>query len=170
MSEGAPVDPETMKLGLLLEAAQSHQDLVGDSLKQLRAHTQGLDAVVRDEIRRAVIAELAELVEHCNSAAQAMRSLSRVVQLRSLWSGAVLAILPGAAVSALIWWWLPTPARIASLRAQEQQLSENVQRLTQQGARIDLRRCGSGARLCVRVDRGAPAFGQHGEYLIVENY
>ena len=41
----------TMKLGLLMEAAQSQQALAAAALQQLREHTGGLDAIVREENR-----------------------------------------------------------------------------------------------------------------------
>jgi len=41
----------TMKLGLLMEAAQAQQALAAAVLQQLREHTGGLDAIVREEIR-----------------------------------------------------------------------------------------------------------------------
>ena len=41
-----------MKFGLLMESAQAHQKLAETHSEQLRAHTQDLDGVVRDEIRR----------------------------------------------------------------------------------------------------------------------
>ena len=170
MTDHPVTDPQTMKLGMLLEAAQSHQELADDSLRRLQAHTQGLDGVVRDEIRRVVIAELAELVELCNKAAHSLKELGRAAQIRSVWSGAVLSAGPAVVVSVLAWWWLPTPGQIATLRAQQRQLSDNLQQLSQSGARIDLRHCGNPARWCVRVDRHAPAFGQQADYLIVEGY
>jgi hypothetical protein len=164
------VDPHTMKLGLLLEAAQSHQDLADESLKRLQTHTKGLDAVVRDEVRRTVIAELSELVEHCDKATQGLKELRRAVQVRTVWCGAVLGASPTLAIALLVWWWLPAPERIAALRAQQQQLSDNLAQLGRNGARIDLRDCGSPPRLCVRVDRHAQAFGTQSDYLIVQGY
>jgi hypothetical protein len=159
-----------MKIGLLLETAQNHQDLADDTLKRLHSHAQGLDSVVRDEVRRALIAELGELVDQSTRAARALRALEQAAQLRAVWCSAVLTALPGAIVSMLLWWWLPTPAQISVLRAQQQQLSTTNARLTQSGGRIDLRNCGSPARLCVRVDRQAPSFGERSDYLIVQGY
>jgi hypothetical protein len=170
MTDRLPVDPDTMKLGLLLETAQAHQDLVDDSLKRLQAHAQGLDAVVRDEVRRALIAELGELVEQCTKATEALKALSGATQVRAVWCGAVLTAVPGILIALLLWWWLPTPAQIAGLRAERQQLSDTVARLAQSGGRIDLRSCGSPARLCVKVDRHAPSFGAQSDYLIVQGY
>jgi len=64
-----PSDDHTVKLGLLMEAAHSHQELVDGSLRQLQAHTRGLDDVVRDEIRRVMSAELTELMDEAARAA-----------------------------------------------------------------------------------------------------
>ena len=51
MSESAPaIDDATMKFGLLMESAQAHQKLAETHLEKLRAHTQDLDGVVREEI------------------------------------------------------------------------------------------------------------------------
>ena len=39
-----------MKLGLLMETAQTQQRVIASSLKQLKAHTQELDNIVREQI------------------------------------------------------------------------------------------------------------------------
>jgi hypothetical protein len=170
VTDRPPSDTETMKLGLLLETAQNQQALADDSLKRLQAHTDGLDAVVRDEVRRAVIAELTDLVEHCNGAAHALKALNRAAQLRTVWCSAILGALPGCLIASFVWWWSPTPSQIAALRSQQQQLSANIARLDQSGGRADLRSCGNPARLCVKVDKRAPAFGQQADYLVVQGY
>lgn len=170
MTQTLPTDVHTQTLGVLLETAQSHQDLADDSLKRLHAHTQSIDGVVRDEIRRVLIAELGELVEYINKAVYSLNGLCRVAQLRTLWCGAALSICPALVVSTVVWWWLPSPTKIDQLRDQQQQLSDNLERLRQSGARLDLRHCGNPERLCVRVDRRAGAFGQQSDYLIVEGY
>ena len=40
---------EALKFGLLLEAAQTQQRFVDETLDRLQAHTRGLDGVVRDD-------------------------------------------------------------------------------------------------------------------------
>jgi len=170
VTDHLPIDPDTMKIGLLLETAQNHQDLADDALKRLHSHAQGLDTVVRDEVRRALICELGELVDQSTRAARALRALERAAHLRAVWCSAVLTALPGALVSALLWWWLPTPAQISALRTQQQELSAVNTRLSQSGGRIELRNCGSTARLCVRVDRHAPSFGERSDFMIVQGY
>jgi hypothetical protein len=170
MTDRLPMDPDTMKLGLLLETAQNHQDLADDSLKRLQAHTNGLDSVVRDELRRALIAEVSGLINEIAQATAALRRLERAARLRSLWSATVLTSTPGVLIAALLWWWLPSPNQIATLRAHQQQLSSAVSQLEQLGGKIDLRRCGASARLCVRVDRRAPSFGSQSDYVVVQGY
>jgi hypothetical protein len=170
MSDTPAVDEHTMKLGLLMETAQTQQELVDGSLQRLQAHTQGLDAVVREEIRRSVVAELAEVVQESTRAAQALRALRRAADLRALWWSAVMSCVPGAVAALLLWCWLPTPADIAALRAQHAQLSAAIARLNDSGARVQMRRCGEPARVCVRVDKRAPAYGEQADYLIVKGY
>jgi len=170
MNDRLPMDPDTMKLGLLLETAQNHQDLADDSLKRLQAHTLGLDSVVRDELRRALIAEVSGLINEIERATEALRGLQRAARLRSLWSATMLSSTPGALIAALLWWWLPSSHQLAALRAQQQQLSSVVSQLEQRGGKIELKRCGDPARLCVRVDRHAPSFGSQSDYLVVQGY
>ncbi len=51
MSERAlGIDDATMKFGLLMESAQTHQKIAEAHLEKLRAHTQELDGVVREEM------------------------------------------------------------------------------------------------------------------------
>jgi flagellar biosynthesis/type III secretory pathway chaperone len=170
MTDRLPVDPETVKVGLLLETAQNHQDIADDTLKRLHAHAQGLDDVVRAEVRRVLVTQLSEVVEHTTRASHALRTLERAAQLRAVWVSAILAALPGGIGVLVVWWWLPSSGQMMALRSQQQQLSQAVARLTQSGGRIDLRHCGEPARLCVRVDRHAPSFGTQADYLIVQGY
>ena len=165
-----PAPEHAVSIGLLLETAQSHQDLAEASLRRLQSHTAGLDEVVRDAVRRTVTAEYAALADHCNEVIESIRRLGRAATLRSLWTGAVLAIAPGVIVLAAVQYWLPSQSQIAALRTQQSILQENVTRLAQIGGRIDVRHCGDGGRLCVRVDRHAPIFGEHSDYFVIQGY
>ncbi|MGH8143669.1 MAG: hypothetical protein ACREU2_14275 [Steroidobacteraceae bacterium] len=161
---------ETLKLGLLVETAQAHQQLADQSLTQLRLHAEGLDAVVRDEIRRTFVDECGALVHEAHGAADALLNLRRSASRRlACWSLVCAAVSAGAALMVLER-LLPSQAQMASLRAQRSQLSAVVEQLAASGGRIDLRRCGSTQRLCVRVDRRAPAYGEAGDYFILEGY
>ena len=163
-------DDGTVKLGLLMETAHTHQELIDGSLKRLQAHTQGLDEVLRDEIRRAFIAEFGELIDESARATDALRSLGRAVTVRSAWRGALIGALPGIAATLLLSWWLPNPKQIAALRIEQQRLSAAIAALSDSGARMELRRCGERSRLCVRIDRRAPAYGERADYLVVLGY
>jgi hypothetical protein len=65
---------------------------------------------------------------------------------------------------------LPSPASIAALRAQQAELSQNVARLAQRGGKAEWRSCGDAARLCVRIDRSAPVYGDNADYYVVKGY
>jgi hypothetical protein len=164
------VDDGTLKLGLLMETAHSHQDVVEGSLQRLQAHTQELDRVVRDEIRRAFVAEFGELMEEGARAAEVLRGLGRAATRRTAWLGAIIGVLPSVMAALLLSCWLPTPGEIAALRIEHARLSDAIARLVGSGGRIDLRRCGDSSRLCVRVDRHAPVYGEHSDYLVVQGY
>ncbi len=66
-----------MKFGLLMESAQAHQKLAEAQLEKLRAHTQDLDSVVRDEIRRTLVEELQMLTAESTRAAQPAENQTR---------------------------------------------------------------------------------------------
>lgn len=159
-----------MKLGLLMEAAQAQQRLGQESLERLAAHTRDLDGIVRDEVRRTVAEELGSLAGESQRVAQSLKRLRRAANLRVLlWTVAMAAVCSAVAVGEA-WWVLPSRSEIAALRARRDSLAANVAGLARRGGSIDLRRCGVRSRLCVRVDRSAPAYGPGADYLIVKGY
>jgi len=88
-------EDETLKLGLLMEAAQAQQTLAATALDRLREHTAGLDRVVREEIRATLLEEMQALDEESRRAAEALRRLQRTANLRLiLWSTTVLSLAP----------------------------------------------------------------------------
>jgi len=164
------MEDETLKLGLLMEAAQSQQTLAATALDRLREHTAGLDAIVREEIRATLLEELRALTDDSRRTAEALRRLQRAANLRLIaWSAAVLT-LSSLVPFAIAWWLLPTRAEIQALGAKRDELTANIARLTRQGANLELRHCGTAQRLCVRVERSAPAYGAAGDYLVVKGY
>jgi uncharacterized protein involved in exopolysaccharide biosynthesis len=171
MSDRTPaLDDATMKVGLLMESAQVHQKLAEGQLEKLRAHTQDLDAVVRDEIRRTLVEELQTLTVETTRATRALEKMRGGVAWRGMVLSLSAAMLCGMVPIALARWTLPSPADIASLRARREELAANVAKLEQQGGRIDWRRCGDARRLCVRVDRKAPSYGEKADYYVLEGY
>lgn len=161
---------EALKLGLLMEAAQAQQHLGQESLDRLAAHTRELEAIVRDEIRRTVGEELAGVASESRRAADSLHRLRRAANLRvMLWTVSIAAVCSAVGL-AEAWWMLPSRHEVAALRARRDALAANIARLRERGGSIDLRRCGARARLCVEVDRRAPAYGAHADYLIVKGY
>jgi len=166
----ARMEEETLKLGLLMEAAQSQQTLAATTLERLREHTCGLDAIVREEIRATLLEEMRALYEDCHRAAEALRRLQRTANLRLFaWSAAVF-ILASLVPCGIAWWLLPTRAEIQALGVKRDELTANIARLSRQGGNLELRHCGTTHRLCVRVERTAPAYGEAGDFLIVKGY
>jgi hypothetical protein len=162
---------DTMKFGLLMESAQAHQKLAETHLTKLLAHTQGLDDVVRDEIRRTLIEEFQSLSGESNGAARAMLAMKRAARVRGIaWnlSVALLCMVIPGAIAHFAW---PSTSEITALRARRDTLAHNLAELERRGGKVDWRQCGSAARLCVRIDRKAPVYGKRGEeYLVVDGY
>jgi hypothetical protein len=164
------VDDATLKCGLLMESAQAHQKLAEANLEKLRVHTQDLDMVVRGEIRRTMIEELQMLTVESKRATEILRRIGRGAILRgALWSLAVVLLCTGIPI-AITRWTLPSESDIASLRIRRDEMMINIAALERQGGRVEWRHCGEKARLCVRVDRKAPPYGDRADYYIVEGY
>lgn len=163
-------DDATMKVGLLMESAQAHQKLAEGQLERLREHTRDLDSVVRDEIRRTLVEELRALTAEATRATQALQKIRGSGRLRgAAWSLAAAILCAGGAIG-VARWALPTPAEIAALRARRDELATNLVELEQQGGHVDWRRCGDAHRLCVRVDRKAPTYGDKADYFVIQGY
>ncbi|HYM29357.1 MAG TPA: hypothetical protein VET66_14500 [Steroidobacteraceae bacterium] len=159
----------TMKLGLVMEAAPAQQGMAANVLERLREHTAGLDSVVREEIRTTLIEELQALEDESRRTAAALQALQRTVGRRALLGG-VAALLLGALPLGGAWWLLPSRGELEVLRATRAELAANIAQLSERGGRVQLRRCGAQQRLCVRIDRAAPRFGQAADYLVVQGY
>jgi hypothetical protein len=166
---GERTEDQTLKLGLLLETAQTQQGLAGQALERLREHTSGLDAIVREEIRHTLLEELQGLSDDSARAAASLRHLQHSSGARRLlWSSALL--LPVLAVPLVGSWLLPSASQVAALSAQRDALNANIVRLAAQGGRLELRHCGTAQRLCVRVERRGPSYGEEGDFLVVKGY
>lgn len=167
---GARVGEETMQLGLLMEAAHAQQALAESAIEALKAHTLDLDAVVREALRHTLMDELQALRAESTSAAEVLRALRRAAGWSIARSSIVSTLACCIAVLALAAWLLPSRAEMAALRARRDALDEQITRLEQLGGRIELRRCGDAQRLCVRVERNAPIFGEQADFFIVKGY
>lgn len=169
---GPAVEPleEVTRLGMLMESAHVQQQLADAALARLEAHTKGLDAVVRSEIRETFTVECVALEEEIQKTAAALRRLQRILDRRAAaWTVAIVALL-GSALIGAIEYAVPSVADIQKLRSERAALSLQLRHLADAGARLELRRCGDQARLCVRVDRSAPSYGAAADFLVVKGY
>ena len=163
------MDQDSVKLGLLMEAAERHQKLAQAAIANLNERTEGLAAVVRDQIRHALGEEMNTVKAETQSAVEALRRVKRAANARvTLWTLGITAISAGIALF-VAWWVLPTPAEIARLRTERDELASNLALLSHGGARADLRRCGTG-HLCVRVDMNAPRYGDRRDYFVIRGH
>jgi hypothetical protein len=170
VNEREAMDEHTMKFGLLMESAQAHQKLAEAHLEKLRAHTQDLDGVVRDEIRRTLVDELQEVTAESDRAARALRAMKHAVHMRGLVWNIGIAFICAVVPTTVAHYVLPTPAEISALRVQRDALAQNVASLEQRGGKIDWKNCGDPARLCVRIDRKAPVYGEKADYFVAKGY
>ena len=167
MAERDPLD-ETLKVGLLMEAAQAQQRLGEEALARLSEQVRGLDVLVREEVARAVIDSMDALRAETEQAASALRRLRRAADLRlTLWSIAVTGLSAALALAA-VRVFVPSRQQIEALRARRAAYQADIRRLREFGGAVDLKRCGKQARLCVRVERDGPAYGPGGRFLPVE--
>jgi len=163
------MDQDSVKLGLLMETAQTHQRLAEAAIEKLSEHTQALEAMARDQIQRTLVDALKTVDTEAQRAVEALQNIKREANVRvTLWTLGFTVI--SAAIALLITWWvLPTPAEIARLRTERDELASNLAVLNQRGARADLRRCGTGC-VCVRVDLSAPRYGESSDYMVIKGY
>lgn len=161
---------EAMRFGLLMEAAQAQQRLSQESLERLAAHTRDLDVIVRDEIRRSIAEALGDVAGESRRAAESLQRMRRSANLRTLlWTVSMALVCCGIAMGEA-WWMLPSRREIAALRARRDALATSISLLERRGGTLDIKTCGMHARLCVRVDRNAPAYGPRADYLVVKGY
>jgi anti-sigma-K factor RskA len=170
MSGLTALDDKTMAIGMLMEGAQAQQKLAQEQLHHLHVHTQELDAVVRDEIRRTLVDELQALHAEITRATRSLQGINRLASWRSGLYSAAIAVACCVAPVGTARWLLPTAAEIAALQAQRAELKASIASLQQGGARIELRRCGGTGRICVRVEPAAPKYGDAADFYVVHGY
>ncbi len=165
MSEFRLPEP-ALTAGLLMEGAQSQQQLAAAALEALRRHTDGLDRVVRDEIHRTLVETLADLSTEVARVTRSLEMAGRTARWRATGLGLAMAVV-GIAAPVSARWWLPSPATIAVLEAQEAQLQARIARLRHDGGGVELLTCGAAQRLCARIDAKAPRFGTNGDVAVL---
>lgn len=164
-----PVDDFQTQAQLLWEAAYAQQGLAAEMLQRLNAHTEGLSAMVCEVVHQSLLEDLAALKEQTEAASTQLRALARSASRRILLGGMGLALAAGLMPLVTFLWLVPSHQEIEQLEARRAQLQASIHLLDEQGARIDLRRCGVD-RFCVRIDRRAPVYGERGDYYVIKGY
>lgn len=77
------MDQDSVKLGLLIEAAQTHRKLAEAAIEKLNEHTHGLEMVVRDQVQHALADGLKSLHAETTVAVEALRRVKRAPNARA---------------------------------------------------------------------------------------
>ncbi len=157
--EAAPVD-----LSQILASVHAQQSKIHGVLATIDSRSRDLDTTVGEAVQRA-LADSAGI-----RAADRLSQVHRATGRRfARWSFGVVsacALVP----TLLSWALLPSRAQVLQARQALEQLNAGVAQLTRQGGRIELRRCGDANRLCVRVDRKSPFYGENADYIVIKGY
>ncbi len=87
------MDQDSVKLGLLMETAQTHQKLAEGAIEKLSEHTQLLEVVVRDQIQRALVDALKPVRAEAQRAVEALQKIERAANARvTLWTLGLSAV------------------------------------------------------------------------------
>jgi hypothetical protein len=159
VTEATPVD-----LSQILATVHAQQSQIHGVLATLDSRARDFDSTLGEAVQRA-LADAAGI-----RAAETLSQVHRGTALRfARWCFGVVSAC--ALVPTLISWaLLPSRAQLLQARQSLEQLSSGVAQLSRQGGRIELRHCGDANRLCVRVDRKAPFYGENADYMVLKGY
>ena len=153
-----------MDLSQILATVHAQQSQIHDLLATLDSRSRDLDTTVGEAVQRA-LGEAAGI-----RAAQTLTQVHRATGLRfARWSFGIVsacALVP----TVLSWALLPSRTQLLQARRSLEQLSAGVAELSRQGGRIELRHCGATDRLCARIDRKSPFYGENGDYMVLKGY
>ncbi len=159
VADGAPVE-----LGRILETVHAQQSQLYDMLASLETRSRDLDASVGEAVQRAL------------TQPAGLRATEKLVQVQrasavrlARWS---FGVVSGCALVPALLSWMLMPSRTQLLQARQsyEQLLAGVAQLSREGGRIELRHCGAAGRLCVRVDRKSPFYGESGDFMVLRGY
>jgi hypothetical protein len=157
--EATPVD-----LSQILATVHAQQSQIHGLLATIDSRSRDFDAAVGDAVQR-VLTDSAGM-----HAAENLSQVHRTTGRRfARWSFGVVsacAVVP----TLLSWALLPSRAQMLQARQDLEQLNAGVAQLSRQGGRIELRHCGEANRLCVRVDRKSPFYGENGDFMVLKGY
>lgn len=179
----APLDPQTMKAGLLMEAAEAHQQLAAVALKRLDAATRALGTLepsVREAVRDAVAQAVSEAAkaEFAQLRAEAQRTSQALQSARSGlgWSFGVIACAMSVVTAGMLVGGIyllggfagnaaagPVASPAAGLQGEPAALAEIARR----GLQPTVALCGQARRPCVKVDPKAGSFGPRKDHMVL---
>jgi hypothetical protein len=158
-TEGGPTE-----IGRMLETVHAQQSQMHGMLATLDSRARDFDSTLVEAVQRA-FTDAAGL-----RATEKLTQVHRATGLHfARWS---LAIVSACALvpTALSWMLMPSRSQLIQARQTADQLAAQVALLSREGGRIDLRRCGEASRLCVRVDRKSPFYGENADYMVLKGY
>jgi hypothetical protein len=151
------------EIAMVFAAAQTQQQVAEAAIEQLKRHTQQLEPLVRDTIRRAHVEGLHALRAETERAVKGLQELHRAALPRAFWMTLGSAAF-GLAMSLILGvCFIPSKAEIAQRQA-------TLATLIASGAQAQLSRCAtphSAPKLCIRVDPSAGSFGPTRDYYLV---
>jgi hypothetical protein len=117
--------------------------------------------------------ELGRILETVHAQQAQLHGMAQVQRASSVrlarWS---FGVVSGCALVPALLSWMLMPSRAQLLQARQtfDQLSAAVGQLSREGGRIELRHCGAANRLCVRIDRKSPFYGESADFMVLKGY
>jgi hypothetical protein len=164
MSSDSSAATGPVDLGHVLESVHAQQSQIHGLLATLDTRSSDLHSALGDAVQRAFM-EAAGV-----RATEKLSQLHRATGMRfALWSFGIVSAC-SLVPTILTWTLMPSRAQLLQARQSLDQLSIGIARLTGEGGRIDLRHCGQADRLCVRIDRKAPFYGENSDFAVLKGY
>jgi hypothetical protein len=151
------------EIAMVFAAAQTQQQVAEAAIEQLKRHTQQLEPLVRETIRRALLEGVHALRVETDRALTGLQELHRGALPRAFWLTLGSAAFGLVATLILGVCFIPSREEIAQRQA-------TLAALMASGAQAQLSRCATphGApKLCIRVDPAAGPFGVARDYYLV---
>jgi hypothetical protein len=164
MKSETSTDRAPVELDRILETVHAQQAQLHGMLASLESRSRDLDASVGEAVQRA-LTQPAGL-----RAAEKLAQMQRASSVRlARWS---FGVVSGCALVPALLSWMLMPSRTQLLQARQtfDQLSAAVAQLSREGGRIELRHCGAANRLCVRIDRKSPFYGESADFMVLKGY
>jgi hypothetical protein len=164
MKSETSTDRAPVELDRLLETVHAQQAQLHGMLASLESRSRDLDASVGEAVQRA-LGPPGGL-----HAAENLAQVHRTFAVRlARWA---FGVVSGCALVPALLSWMLMPSRTQLLQARQtlDQLSAAVAQLSREGGRIELRHCGTANRLCVRIDRKSPLYGESADFMVLKGY